>query len=109
MKTFATWLKKKNIQEGLSGFMPNLGQRAIPIQQGQQQSNQPVQLSTLANKVSDPSWHQLYDVFSNQYKKFPNDPKVGQLGQALYQSAQNGDMSALQPFVQQHLQAQRMR
>ena len=108
MKTFNVWLKEKNIQEGLSDFLPNLGQRAIPIQPKQTSQPKQVSLSSLADQISDPDWHQLYDVFSNQYQKFPNDPQVSQLGQALYQAAQTGNMSGLQPFKQKHLYAQRI-
>lgn len=108
MKTFTQWLETK-VQEGLSGYLPNLGQRAIPINNPQVNPQQKqVSLSSLANQVQDASWHQLYDVFSNQYKKFPNNPQVTQLGQTLYQAAQNGNMSVLQPFIQKYLYAQKV-
>lgn len=103
MKTFVEWIAAKN--EGLADHLPNLGQRAIPIQRDQPQK---VSLSTLADTVQDLDWHKLYDVFTKQYRMNPADPQVAQLGQSLYQAAQNGDMSSLQPFKQKHIYAQRV-
>lgn len=111
MKTFNEWLSAKN-EAGLSGFMPNLGQRAIPINQGQQQAPQQqkqVSLSTIAPNIKDPNWIQLYEIFERMFGRQPSDPKVQQLGQALHSSGTTGNMSALQPFVQQYLKAQPMR
>lgn len=121
MKSFNEWLKDKVVLE--DGFSPNMGQQAQMPQQNQQgppqqlqqpqqnqQNQQPQQnqqqpqqisLSTFANKISDASWHQLYNNFAKQYQNNPNDPQVSQLGQALYQAAQSGNMSGLQPFKNQ--------
>lgn len=110
MKTFSEWMAS----EGLSDFLPNLGQRAIPINQpqtspaNQQPQGKKISLSTLAGQVQDMNWHSLYDVFERQYRRAPQDPAVGQLGMALYQSAQSGNFALLKPFVQKHLQAQRL-
>lgn len=137
MSKFSEWLKKKNVNEaGLNQFMPNMGQKAMPmgqypapLPQGQQPMQKPQQgqgqapmqpqpapakpqqisLSSLASKVKDPTWHQLHDKFTTQFKTHANDPKVGQLGQALYQAAQTGNMTGLQPFKSQYLDAQPMR
>lgn len=108
MQKFSEWLKNKH--EGFNDFLPNMGQRATPYPKEAQPNQAPSQpkqisLSTMADQISDLTWHQLYDVFSKQHQRFPSDPKVGQLGQALYQAAQSGNMSGLQPFKQQ-LQAQ---
>lgn len=116
MKTFIEWLDANNLKEGI---MPNMGQQAIPINQPQQQqAQQPqqiqqqpqqVSLSSLAHNVKDPNWHHLHDAFGQQFQKHPNDPQVLKLGQALYQAAQTGNMTGIQPFVQQHFNAQQMR
>lgn len=105
MKTFTEW---KKIREGLSDFMPNMGQRAIPVNQGQPQQGQQVSLSTLASKVRNPDWHQLHDVFARQFQKMPNDTGTKQLGQALAQAAQTNNMMGLQPFKQKYLYAQKV-
>ena len=107
IKNFYEWVAS----EGLADFLPNMGQRAIPMNPPQQSSaSQPqkISLSSLADKVQDMNWHSLYDVFARQFRGAPNDPAVGQLGQALYQAATNNDMSILRPFVQKHLQAQQI-
>lgn len=111
MKTFNEWLSAKN-EAGLGGFMPNLGQRAIPINQGQpaqQPQQKQVSLSTIAPRIKDPNWIQLYEIFERMFGRQPNDPAVQQLGQALLNSGQTGNMTALQPFVQKFLKAQPMR
>jgi hypothetical protein len=113
MKTFNEWLSAKN-EAGLSGFMPNMGQRAIPINQGQpapaqQPQQKQISLSTIAPNVKDPNWIQLYEIFTRMFGRQPNDPAVQQLGQALQSSGTTGNMTALQPFVQKFLKAQSMR
>lgn len=114
MKTFNEWLSAKN-EAGLGGFMPNLGQQAIPINQGQaasaqqQQAPQKVSLSAIAPKIRDMNWISLYEVFERMFGRQPNDPVVQQLGQALLSSGQTGNMTAIQPFVQKFLKAQPMR
>ena len=101
----------------LQGFKPNGAwwqavMREVEIlrqpQQNQPQQNQPQQisLSTFANKIGDITWHQLYDTFT-KYAKF-NDPSIQQLGKALYQSAQSGDMRSLMPFKQKYLGGQKI-
>lgn len=123
MFKFSEWLKNKEINE--AGLFPNVPQtqRAKPAQQpamGQaQQQTQPqaqqqaqpqqVSLSQYAPKMKDPTWHFLYDAFTQAYQKHPQDPKISQLGTALYQAAQSGNMAGLQPFRSQYgLAAQRM-
>ena len=96
MKTFTEWMKTE--------AFPDKRQYAFP----QQQAPQQISLSSFADKVGDPDWHQLYDVFVQQHQKHSNDPKVMELGQALYQAAQSNNMSSLKPFVQQYLKAQRI-
>lgn len=109
MISFIKWLESKtNENANIGGWATPVNKQPPPQQvQHQQQQQQQVSLSSFADKVSDPVWHQLYDVFSTQHQKFPNHPNVAKLGMALYQAAQNGDMSVLEPFKQQHLNAQR--
>jgi len=135
MKKFHEWLKERAQNEGFGNLLPNIGQRAIPINQtGPQAQPSPgqaaagpagqgtppgqpptpgepkrISLSTFADQISDPNWLQLYEIFTRQFQKTPQDPEVGKLGMALYQSAQSGDMSGLQPFVAKHLHAQPMK
>jgi hypothetical protein len=113
-KKFTEWLDAKH--EGFMDHLPNLGQKAIPINQTQQhvppsmQQQAPVKkvsLKDLSHEVDNADWHHLYDMFAQQYAKFPDDPQVKKLGMALYQSAQTKDMSSLQPFVAKHIHAQR--
>ncbi len=96
MKSFTEWLNN----EGLGDYMPNMGQRATPINnpQSQQYPQQPKQisLSSLGSNVKDLTWHKLYDVFSKQFQRMPNDPEVESLGQLLHQSATSGNYSILQ-------------
>lgn len=67
-----------------------------------------VSLSSLAGKVSDLNWHQVYDVFARQHSKVPNDPEVQKMGQALFQAAQSGNMNIIQPYIQKYVHAQRI-
>lgn len=128
MKTFLEYAEQRGVN--LSEMFPNMGQRAIPINGGGAKAPQPgptpatppppggpgagatpagpkqVSLSSLADRVQDPDWHQLYEKFSEWHKKHQGNPKVQELGMALYRAAQSGDMSGIKPFVQQFLKAQ---
>jgi len=90
MKTFGEWIQ----QNEAMGMIPN-------------QTTQPqMNLTSFANKVQDPNWHQLHSVYANQFKKNPNDPKLQQFGQTLYQAAQSGNMTTLSPYLKQYSQGQ---
>lgn len=122
MKTFLEYAEAKGVD--LSEMFPNLGQRAIPINGGGGSPKpaaapgaapggaaggpQKVSLSSLADRVSDPNWHQLYEVFTRLHGRHQGDPTVQQLGMALYKAAQSNDMNSLQPFVQKYLKAQKI-
>lgn len=109
MKTFEQFVMQKN-EAGLSNFMPNMGQRAIPVNQGSPQAGpQQVSLSQFAGRIKDPNWQSLYQNFTRQHQTHGTDPKVQQLGQALHQAATTGNMSMLQPFAQQQVHAQPVR
>ncbi len=99
---FNKWMEQKLQTENLGSFMPNMGQKAIPMNNPQSQQTQPqkVSLSTFASKVRDPNWIQLYDKFTQVFARQPNDPNVSSLGQALYQAATTNNFNGLQPFVQ---------
>lgn len=126
MKLFREWLAAKN-EAGLSDFMPNMGQRAIPINQtgpqvapqAPQQNVAPgasdlqgvmTQLARIegSRRVTDFNWLQLLEIFERQAGRHPNDPTVFQLGTALLQAGKTGNMKGLDPYIQKYLKAQRI-
>jgi DNA-directed RNA polymerase subunit RPC12/RpoP len=128
MKTYTEW---KNLSEAIEVACKNCGQKlhapddahgrkgrcpkcgsTIDIVNPQQSQQQPQQapaqfsLSSLGEKIADHDWHALYDVFVKQFKQFPSDPKVQQLGLALKQAGESGNMSGLESFKKTHIYAQ---
>jgi hypothetical protein len=99
---FAEWLK---VKENLASHLPNMGQRAIPVNQN---APKRISLKDLAHQVDDPNWHHLYDFFAQQYAKYPDHPDVKNLGSMLHQSAQSKDMTPLQPYVAKYIHAQKI-
>lgn len=101
-------------EQVLQGQKPNgavwnlVMQRVAKLKQQQQPQQPQIKLSDFEDKVGDINWHSLYEIFVRQHSRNQNDPKVMQLGQALYQAAQSNNMSVIQPFVQQYLKAQRI-
>jgi hypothetical protein len=74
----------------------------------QPQTNKPFSLSSLADKMGDPDWHQLYDVFARQIKLNPKNPQTQELGKALYNWAQ-GNKKDAEPFLDKYVRAQKIR
>lgn len=94
MKTFTEWLNE-NLGSMVTGAIP--GTKAIPVASTGGQAS----LSQYADRVNDPNWHHLYDLFTQR------NGRDQELGQALMQAATSNNMSVLEPFVKKHLQAQR--
>lgn len=102
MKTFTEWLKS----EGYGDFLPNMGQQsaqtqAVPQVQQQQPQAKQISLGKLSSSINNTDWQSVYNTFTRQYRKAPNDPTVSKMGQALYQSAMTKNFNLLQPYKQQ--------
>lgn len=98
----------------LAGFMDNSNrnekdsQNKQPDQSTQVKTNQAFSLSSIAGKMGDPDWHQLYDVFSRKYKHPAGKDEANKIGKALFMWAQ-GNKKDAEPFLDKYVRAQKIR
>lgn len=79
--------------------------------QGQNPANSQSLVDSLRGyeqKVRDPNWHHLYEIFERIFGRQPQSQEVQQLGAALSQAAQTNNMKLLSPFVEKYLNARRV-